>query len=61
MLRMPIKYTVSQIKNEGILKLKNGKWIPARPNGYYSFLLFYRIKVCFDVFTGKADALYWEE
>lgn len=35
----------------------NGKWQPARPIGYSSFLM--RIKLTWMVFTGKADALIW--
>ena len=34
-----------------------GKWIPARPEGFYS--LRYRIKAAWLVFTGKADAIVW--
>lgn len=35
----------------------NGKYVPARPSGYYS--LRYRLKAAWLVFTGKADALIW--
>lgn len=35
----------------------NGKWYPARPMGYPSFIS--RLKATWLVFTGKADALVW--
>jgi len=34
-----------------------GRWVPARPIGYFSVR--YRIKAAWLVFTGKADALTW--
>ena len=37
----------------------NGKWVPVRPEGYYSIAN--RIKCAWMVFTGKADALVWPE
>jgi hypothetical protein len=37
----------------------NGKWIPARPLGFYS--LSHRIKLAWTVFTGKADVVTWPE
>lgn len=36
----------------------NGKWVPARPEGYWSWA--YRFKAAWKVFTGNADALTWE-
>lgn len=36
-----------------------GKWVPARPVGYFS--LRYRIKAAIMVLNGKADALVWPE
>jgi hypothetical protein len=35
----------------------DGKWLPARPLGYYSFKN--RLNLAWLVFTGKADALIW--
>ncbi len=35
----------------------DGKWMPARPLGYYSFKN--RLNLAWLVFTGKADALVW--
>ena len=37
----------------------NGKWVPARPEGYWS--LRERIRCAWIVFTGKADAVTWPE
>jgi hypothetical protein len=35
----------------------DGKWVPARPCGFYS--IGNRAKAAWLVFTGKADALLW--
>ena len=35
----------------------DGKYVPARPIGYFS--LSYRLRAAWYVFTGKADALLW--
>ena len=35
----------------------DGKWIPARPIGFFS--IGHRIRAALAVFTGKADALIW--
>ena len=35
----------------------DGKWVPARPLGFYS--IGHRIKAAWLVFTGKADAVTW--
>ena len=37
----------------------NGRWVAASPLGFPS--LVYRVKAAWLVFTGKADALTWEE
>ncbi len=37
----------------------NGKWVPARPLGLFSF--HWRLKLAWMVFTGKADAFTWPE
>lgn len=34
------------------------QYVPARPLGYPSF--FHRIKMTWAVFTGRADALFWD-
>lgn len=38
-------------------RLKDGRTVPARAQGYHSF--FNRVKAAFLVFTGRADALVW--
>lgn len=35
----------------------DGKWVPARPYGFYSFR--HRVKCTWMVFTGRADAVTW--
>lgn len=61
MNRQPIKYTAQEIKNWEIYRQDStGNWILSRPYGHNLFSLWYRFKVAFEVFTGKADALYWE-
>jgi len=37
----------------------DGKWIPARPEPYWSF--WERLQQAWDVLRYKADALYWGE
>lgn len=43
----------------GIQTEVNGKWVPARPLGYYS--LWSRLAKAWTVFVGKADAVVWPE
>lgn len=40
-------------------QLPDGRWVPARGTGYASVL--YRIRAAWLVFTGRADALIWEQ
>lgn len=35
----------------------DGKWIPARPLGFYS--IWYRLELAWGVFIGRYDALEW--
>ncbi len=37
--------------------LPDGRWVPARPLGFYG--LRSRLRCAWDVFTGRADAVYW--
>lgn len=37
----------------------NGKWVPARPFGSFSWRN--RLKAVWSVFTGKADVVIWPE
>ena len=43
----------AQVRIDGVMQ-----YVPARPVGYASF--FHRIKMTWAVFTGKADALFWD-
>lgn len=45
-----------QTKSETYL---NGKWVPARPLGYYS--LGFRLKCAWLAFTGRCDLIQWPE
>jgi len=68
MKKMPARRYASQIKNSQDSAWVtdedgNTKWVPARPLPYYynpikSFIK--RFGMAFDVFRGKADALYWD-
>ena len=40
-------------------QLSNGRWVPARPLGWSSPLK--RLRYAWMVFTGKADAVLWED
>lgn len=37
----------------------NGKWVPARPIGFYSF--WYRLKCAWLAFRGECDLVKWPE
>ena len=49
---------VNEFKNIDTMANINGKWVPARAMGFYS--LPSRLKLAWNVFTGKYDALKWE-
>ena len=40
--------------------LIDGKWVPARPINYQFRTFKERIREAWHVFTGKADAFYWD-
>jgi len=46
-----------QSLNEVQAGLPDGRWVPARPEGFSS--IWYRIKATWLVWTGRADALIW--
>ena len=53
------RFTVEEVQNWCVsTQIPNGKWVPCRPAGWDSILL--RIRISWLVFTGKADALFWE-
>lgn len=62
MKKTPNLYTLDQLMRRnisGALAEINGKWVDARPIGYWSFK--YRCKCAWLVFTGQADAVTWPE
>ena len=69
MKRMPSKYFSDDLKDQisntmcGIMDDDGTEvWVAARPLPYYHSLfksIAKRIRLAKDVFTGKADALYW--
>lgn len=59
--KAPTVYTLSSLQKsiEGCEACINGKYVPARPLGYYS--LWWRFKCAWWIFTGKYDLLKWPE
>lgn len=56
--RLNIDALVKEIKEPTCqCQRPDGSWGPTRGYGFYS--LRERLRLAFDVFTGKADALYW--
>lgn len=56
----PHSWTIDSLlkaANEGPHTLVNGRWEPSRPYGYFS--LRNRARLAWQVFTGRADALFW--
>jgi hypothetical protein len=49
--------SVMQVVNTLSTRLKDDRWVPARPVGYQG--LRQRLRAAWMVFTGKADALKW--
>lgn len=61
-MKYPTVWTLGQLAtyaNNGVQAEINGRWVPARPEGYAT--LRHRIKCAWLVFTGKADAVRWPE
>jgi hypothetical protein len=60
-MKYPVFWTLRQIKDyaDNTQCQLNGRWVPARPRGYPSFLT--RLRLAWMVFTGRADALVWPE
>ena len=62
MSRSPNLLSVNEvilISNTCSRQNKNGDWVPARPIGFFS--LRWRLKLAWNVFLGKYDALKWAE
>ena len=53
-------YTAIEIQNWNVSEERNGKWVPKRCSKQYRSLS-QRMKEAWGVFTGKYDALDWEE
>lgn len=62
MSRSPNLLSVNEvilISNTCSSQNKNGDWVPARPIGFFS--LRWRLKLAWNVFLGRYDALKWAE
>lgn len=59
-MNKPALYTADDIKNQDSYVLIKGEYFLARPR-YYMGSIFYRLKLAYYVFTGKYDALKWNE
>lgn len=61
MSRYPNRFTVASLVQSANCNQAgiNGRWVPARPLGYCS--LWSRFALAWQVFTGKADAVFWPE
>lgn len=62
MNQVPDVYTADYISKESrstLSEYSSGKWTPARPLSIGG--LWIRIKLAFGVFTGRYDALDWED
>lgn len=62
-MKSPNVYTLARLSktiNSGCSSSDgSGAWVPARPEGYSSLRL--RFKIAMLVFTGQADALVWPQ
>ena len=61
MRQAPSLYTLAELRSERLadttVKMPDGSWAPARPEGYDS--LQNRFRLAWLVFKGKADAVTW--
>lgn len=60
-MRNPSIFTAGEMINYPNSTELNGKWIPVRPLPFYGLRLFHNLKIAWSVFTGKYDALKWED
>ena len=56
-MRLPAKHIADCVKIYDVTTNIGNLWVLARPEPYPDWRL--RWKLAFDVFIGKADALYW--
>jgi len=62
-VRQPEIYTANTLRQWGeeVPKERNGNYyIPARPVGHNLYPVLHRLKVAWQVFIGKYDAVNWE-
>lgn len=56
------KCTAQEIKNTSVTtENKKGQWVPVRSESHTVDSFLYRVKLAWGVFTGKYDALDWQE
>jgi hypothetical protein len=60
-MKEPILYKAIQIRTWDTDQCVDGRWIPARSMRLGELRLTKRIKLAFNVFIGKYDAVDWEE
>ena len=60
-MKMPTKYDADSFKKSDTHSRVeiDGKWVLARPEGFWGLCFIDRVSAAWDVFTGKADCLYW--
>ena len=63
-MKVPAKYNADRFKHsvsQDLMELDSGQWVLARPEGFWGACIIDRLSTTLDVFTGKADALYWTD
>jgi hypothetical protein len=61
MWRAPDTFSAKELKEWPTMEeYLPGRWRPARNMPYSSFQLIRRLKIAWDVFRGKKDAVYWD-
>lgn len=64
-MKTPTLYKVAKLKSplleETTTERLDGRWVPARPMGLIGLCLLMRLRLAWGVFTGRYDAMDWEE
>lgn len=61
-MRSPITYTPEVLQQWGTsCQLPDGRWVNARPDGHNLCSFWLRLRTAWRVFTGRYDALRWEQ
>jgi len=62
-MRQPDGYAATEILKdyETMKEMDDGRWVPCRGCGHNAWPWTWRFKLAWDVLTGQADVLYWEE